>query len=206
VGSSSEADRKRALASLQGRDRIGKAAEAASVATGVGAGVAVSGSVASAFGASTLLGSSTLGSVLGGVFVAATPVGWALGSAVAGCALGYGISRLVRSGAKSDVTRDRLRRSIQEDIERERAAPSVQPDQLAAGIEELVSLLESAARINRISMTEGDQIVSLVRQNKLPLNHATRRVRAVIVSAHRAPSSAKNLTSTHAPTAAPTRR
>ena len=40
--------------------------------------------------------------MLGGVFVAATPVGWVLGSATLGGAALYGVSRLFKSGNVSD--------------------------------------------------------------------------------------------------------
>ena len=72
--------------------------------TAVGAtlGVAAAGTVAAAAGATTILGSTVLGSALGGIFVAATPVGWVLGSAVAAGATVYAVSRLIRNGGMSE--------------------------------------------------------------------------------------------------------
>ena len=83
-------------------DRIGTLGTIGVVATGAGAGALGATGVASAFGLSTLLGSTTLASLAGGVFVVSNPVGWALGTATAGAAAAYGISKLVSSGGKHD--------------------------------------------------------------------------------------------------------
>lgn len=73
-----------------------------------GAGGAVAAPIiAGLFGATELLGSTWLAGVLGGIFVATTPIGWVIGSAAVGGALAYGIAQLVRSGATSDTHRER---------------------------------------------------------------------------------------------------
>jgi hypothetical protein len=94
---------------LSGRDRVGIAGDVLITAGGLAAGAAAAGTVAATAGVSTIAGSTVLGSVLGGVFVAATPVGWVFGTAVVGGAIAYGVSRLVRSGAIQDERRRRLR-------------------------------------------------------------------------------------------------
>lgn len=81
-------------------DRIGTLGTLGVVATGAGAGALGATGLASAFGISTLLGSTTLASIAGGVFIVSNPVGWALGTATAGAAAAYGISKLVSSGGK----------------------------------------------------------------------------------------------------------
>ncbi|MCX7107643.1 MAG: hypothetical protein NTV66_08780 [Methylococcales bacterium] len=85
---------------LKGKDKIEISAEALSTIGGGAFGVAAAGTLASAAGASTLLGSTSLASVLGGVFVTTTPVGWVVGATVAAGAAGYGISKLFKSGNK----------------------------------------------------------------------------------------------------------
>ena len=92
----------KALEKLKGRDKVGVLGDVLGVGAGIASGVAASGGIAGAAGASTLLGSSALGSLAGGVFVAATPVGWVIGSAAAAGMLGYGISKVIRSGGKVD--------------------------------------------------------------------------------------------------------
>jgi len=81
-------------------DRVGTLGTLGVVATGAGAGALGATGLASVFGISTLLGSSTLASLAGGVFVVSNPVGWAFGTAAAGAAAAYGISKLVSSGGK----------------------------------------------------------------------------------------------------------
>ncbi|NMT62187.1 hypothetical protein [Marinobacter orientalis] len=85
------------------RDRIGILGELGATGLGGIAGAGVAGATASAAGVATIFGSSTFGSILGGIFVTTTPVGWVVGSVVVGGAVGYGISKLVSSGGKSDA-------------------------------------------------------------------------------------------------------
>ncbi|SFV56944.1 conserved hypothetical protein, membrane [hydrothermal vent metagenome] len=93
------------------KDRIGILGEVGIVGIGVVGGVAGAGTAAAAAGATTILGSAGLGSLLGGVFVAATPIGWVLGTAALGGATAFGISRLFRSGNISD---ERIKQNINE--------------------------------------------------------------------------------------------
>jgi len=83
-------------------DRVATLGTLGVVATGAGAGALGATGLASVFGISTLLGSSTLASLAGGVFVVSNPVGWAFGTAAAGAAAAYGISKLVSNGAKHE--------------------------------------------------------------------------------------------------------
>ena len=95
------------------RDRVGVLAELGVAGVGVATGVAVSGTIAAAAGAATFAGSATLGSIVSGVLVTTTPVGWVIGSAVAGGAMAYGLIRLVRGGAKCDALRNRTIRELE---------------------------------------------------------------------------------------------
>lgn len=95
-------------------DKIGLAGDLLSTGVGVGAGTALSGSIAAALGATTILGSSTLGGALGGIFLASTPVGWVVGAGLAGGALAYGATRLVRSGATADQDKKSLKARLAE--------------------------------------------------------------------------------------------
>ncbi len=97
-----------ALDKLKGRDRVGVMGEGAALLGGAGAGAALAGSAAGMAGATTLLGSTSLASLLGGVFVTTTPIGWVVGSAAVAGAAGYGIAKLIRSGSKQDQLRGEL--------------------------------------------------------------------------------------------------
>ena len=97
---------------LAGRDRIGVAGDVLVTTAGAAAGAAAAGTVAAAAGASTIAGSTILGSVLGGVFVAATPLGWVVGTVVVGGAAAYALSRIVHSGGIQDERRRRWRETL----------------------------------------------------------------------------------------------
>ena len=97
-------------------DRIGTLGTLGVVATGAGAGALGATGLASAFGISTLLGSTTLASVAGGIFIVSNPLGWALGTATAGAAAAYGISRLVNSGGKHDEKKQTAIKEIKNKI------------------------------------------------------------------------------------------
>jgi len=97
-----------AIDKLSGRDIVGKIGESLSSVVGGLAGLGLSGTIASYFGATTILGSSTLGGMLGGIFVTATPVGWVIGTSALLAISGYGISKMVHSGGKQDQFRSSL--------------------------------------------------------------------------------------------------
>jgi hypothetical protein len=82
---------------------------------GAGLGVAAAGTVAAAAGATTILGSTVLGSTLGGIFVAATPVGWILGIAAAAGASAFAVSRLIRNGATAEGKKAELLNKYREE-------------------------------------------------------------------------------------------
>ncbi|RZS57954.1 hypothetical protein [Sphaerotilus mobilis] len=100
--------RRRLLDKFKGPDRVASLSQAAGTVGGTAAGVVAAGTLASAAGASTLLGSSTLAGVLGGIFVTSTPIGWVLGAAAAGGALGLAVVKLARSGGRNEERRDNI--------------------------------------------------------------------------------------------------
>lgn len=100
------------------RDRIGILGELGVTGLGVTAGVALSGTVAAVAGAATIAGSTTLATLLGGVFVTTTPVGWVVGTAIAGGAVAYAAIQLVRSGAKCDTRRKMNISELEERIQK----------------------------------------------------------------------------------------
>lgn len=97
-------------------DRIGLLGELGVAATGTVAGVLGAGSVASFLGATTILGSSALAGLAGGILVVTTPVGWVLGTAAAGSAVAYSIAKLVKSGGVNDERKQQSIVGIKEKI------------------------------------------------------------------------------------------
>ena len=98
------------------RDRLGILGELGATGLGGAAGAGLAGAAATSAGVATIFGSSTLGSVLGGIFVTSTPVGWVAGSVALGGALGYGISKVVSGGGKSDAIKQMNIRELQDKI------------------------------------------------------------------------------------------
>ena len=167
------ADVERSLKALEGNDRVGTAGEVAGVAGGAAAGAAAAGAVAGALGGTTLLGSSTLASVLGGVFVATTPVGWVVGCAALGGAAAYVVVKAVRSSGRQDERRRRLSKAIKH---RRASAdtPGVTPITDAFARE-----LEVATKRGALSSADAERMKLLVSQGRLPVDVALQRLRLV---------------------------
>ncbi|BDT65954.1 hypothetical protein os1_01050 [Comamonadaceae bacterium OS-1] len=166
-----KADTLKAIASLQGKDKVGRAGELLGIASGAVAGTSLAGAVAGAAGATTLLGSGTLAGVLGGVFVTATPVGWVIGAAAAGAAAAYGITKLVRSGATQDHIRAGLTRRL-----KTLAGVSDSPDPLRGDLDVCIA---DALNAGNLDSTQAARILSLVDKGRLPIDVALERVRGL---------------------------
>jgi hypothetical protein len=113
---------------LGGRDKLGLVGDGLGVMGGAASGAAAAGTAASIAGATTILGSTTLGGLLGGIFVASTPIGWVIGTAAVGGAIGYGIVRLARSGGRQDERRQTARERILEQAHRRRVSGPPSPE------------------------------------------------------------------------------
>lgn len=166
-----DADTLKAIASLQGKDKVGRAGELLGVASGAVAGTSLAGAAAGAAGATTLLGSSTLAGVLGGVFVTATPLGWVIGGAAAGAAVAYGITKLVRSGATQDHIREGLRKRF-----KLQAGIPDSPDRLRGQLDASITQALGAGHFDDAQAT---RILSLVDKGRLPVDLALQRVQAL---------------------------
>lgn len=166
---------RRVLNKLRGRDRLGLAGETVTVAGSAAAGIAVAGTVASAAGATTLLGSTTLAGMLGGIFVTTTPVGWIVGSAVVAGAIGFGAVKLMRSGGKQDHLRAEVRGKLSARL----AALEQNSSNGDAG--ELGRLLHERVHSGAITPEAAKQVSSLVEQGRLSPDLAVQRIRALRV-------------------------
>lgn len=166
-----------AITKLQARDKVGLSAEVLSTAGGAAAGVAVAGTVASAAGAATLLGSTSLASLFGGVFVAATPFGWVIGSAVLAGAAGYGISRMVRSGSNQDRTRTEIIERLSKRLE------VLKEDSKArVSVIELGQLVAVCLATNLITEEQGRRMVDLVEKGVLKPELAIQRLKSLALA------------------------
>lgn len=168
---------KEAIRKLDGKDKVGVVGESLTTAVGAVAGLGAAGSLASAAGATTLLGSSSLASALGGVFVTATPVGWVVGSAVVAGAAGYGIAKLVRSGSQQDRVREDLIKRLKQRLE------AMNQDQgKDSALNELRELLPSVMEKGLISEIQAEKMIKLIEEGKLDASSALNRIKILDAS------------------------
>lgn len=170
-----ETDIENAIQKLKGKDAIGRAGEIVGTAGGVAAGASAAGAIAGAVGASTFLGSTTLGGLVGGVLVTATPIGWILGSAVVGGAAAYGIAKLIRSGARQDEIRDGLGKRLKlrlNALRGDRSAEVLSPI--------LNERLDAAVQHGLLERDRADRMLSLVKKGALGADVALERVRRLL--------------------------
>lgn len=163
------------------RDRIGILGELGATGLGSVAGMGVAGATASAAGAATLFGSSTLASVLGGVFVTTTPVGWVVGSIALGGTVGYGISKLVSSGGKSDAIKNMNIRELKEKIvklKNQSQYASKPNDKMSKIIEGIQLLIKN----NKISQEESTGLLTGIEKGSITIDFAFNTIQEILES------------------------
>lgn len=140
---------------------------------GAGLGAAAAGTVASAAGV------TTVASLFGYSFVAATPVGWIVGVAAAGGGLAYGISRLIRNGGMSEGRKRELLQVYQDQLRtveaKERAAhiTSIDRTQFIMSLREIIDK-------EAISTKKAFHLIEAVESGKMPVSEAYKLVSAIL--------------------------
>ena len=164
---------------LNSRDKVGLMGEGIATAAGATAGLAGSTAIASTAGATStvFLGSSTLGGLLG-IGTVVTPIGWVIGSAVAGTALAYGVSQLIRSGGRHDRIREEIKQDIETEIER-RSEMEISPQQ----IQILESILEKASEMGRVNDDTKQRLLNAVKNGDM--NFRAAKIRALLLIANK---------------------
>lgn len=138
---------------------------------GTAAGIAASGTIACAFGASTLLGSTTLAALLGGIFVTTTPVGWIVGSAVAAGTLAFGTGWLIKSGTRSDTIREMNMNELKNrlhQLQGESDRTQVTDDKMR----KLIEALQLLVRNDHMLPDKSNEIILSVKQGHMPYEYA----------------------------------
>jgi len=174
-----EADIKQAIKKLRGKDKLGVTGETLGVAGSAAAGAAAAGSIASALGVTTLLGSSSLASVLGGIFVTATPVGWVIGSAALAGATGYGIVKLVRSGSNQDLVRKELIERLTARLEALRNSKVSNSNDPLIQINQLMALLMMNGSLTEDSAT---RMIQLIEDGNLAKKTCLERIKSMALA------------------------
>src|SRR6476646_3969142 len=110
-------------------DKLGILGDVGIVAVGTGLGALGAGAVATAAGATAIPVLTTVGAWAGITLVGATPIGWVIGTAAAGGAAAYGISRLVKGSGYTEGKKQAMLiqfKEWQKEIEVKEQASSVQ--------------------------------------------------------------------------------
>lgn len=159
---------------LESKDKVGVVGEILATA-GVGvAGAVGAPAIASAAGATTLLGSTTLASTLGGVFVTTTPVGWVVGAAIVAGAAGYGIAKMVRSGADQDHVRQEVIKKLQVRLD------GMQSSETNIALERLYILLPELIEKGLITEEQAERTVGFIEKGSLSADIALKRLSSLI--------------------------
>lgn len=161
-------------------DRIGLLGEMGVTGVGALAGIGLGTAAAGAVGASTILGSSTLGSLLGGVFVATTPIGWIIGGAAVTGGLAYGLTKFIRSGMLADSEKERniqvLEGKVKDLEQSEKDSDDVNQQMI-----ELFSLLQDAVSLG-FEQTKSNKLIEQVLKQKITVVKARNLVQGYIYS------------------------
>lgn len=161
------------------RDRIGILGELGATGLGGVAGAVIAGTVAAAAGATTLFGSSTLASMLGGILVTTTPVGWVVGGAVLGGAIGYGIAKLVRSGGECDAIRIMNMRELEVRIREKRKQAQLatkQEDKMIKIIEGIQLLVKN----QKINQEDSIDLLAGIEKGNITVDYAFQTIQELI--------------------------
>lgn len=148
---------------------------------GVGLGAAAAGTVAAVAGATAIPAITTAASWLGMTAVAATPVGWVVGVAVAGGALAYGVSRLIRDGGMSEGRKRELlqvyKERLQEAKRREQSQEVAAPDR-----NQFIASLREVIDKDALSPKKAFELIDAVERGAMPLSQAYALVAGLLQS------------------------
>lgn len=152
-------------------DRVRILGDLGITSVGIGLGVAAAGTVATIAGVTSIPVITTAASWLGVTAVAATPVGWVIGVAVAGGALAYGVSRLVRDGSLSEGRKRELLQVYKERLEevkrREQAQEVAPPDR-----NRFITSLREMIEKDVLTPKKAFQLIDAVERGAMPLSQA----------------------------------
>lgn len=152
-------------------DRVRILGDLGITSVGIGLGAAAAGTVATIAGATSIPVVSAAASWLGITAVAATPVGWVIGAALAGGALAYGVSRLIRDGGMSEGRKRELlqvyKERLQEVKRREQAKEIAAPDR-----NRFITSLREMIEKDAITPKKAFHLIDAVERGAMPLSQA----------------------------------
>ncbi len=152
-------------------DRVRILGDLGITSVGLGLGAAAAGTLATITGATAIPAVTTAASWLGITAVAATPVGWVVGVSLAGGAVAYGISRLIRDGGMSEGRKRELLQVYRErllEIQHREQAQQIDTADRNRFIASLRELIEKDA----ISPQKAFRLIDAVERGVMPLSEA----------------------------------
>ncbi len=152
-------------------DKVRIAGDIGVTVGGAALGTLAAGSLASAAGATAIPFVISAASVFGIAAVASTPVGWVIGATVAGGSLAYGISRLIKNGARVEGQLSEIGASKrhQEHLDqKEMNAKNLTTAEIDAFQELLVEVVDK----NGITQEFADQVNFLVNHGDMSIQEA----------------------------------
>ena len=163
-------------------DKLGILADIGIGVVGAGAGAGAAGTVAAAAGATAIPIVTTVGSWLGLSLLGATPVGWVVGTAAAGGAIAYGVSRLTRGGGYNEAKQAEILKQLKEQLRevetKERASKLGESDKT-----KFIVSLKEPVRLNLISPKEAQDLMRAVETGQIPIKEAINMVKAIVEAA-----------------------
>ena len=146
---------------------------------GVGLGAAAAGTVAALAGATSIPVVTTAASWLGVAAVAATPLGWTIGVALAGGAAAYGVSRLIRDGGLSEGRKRELLQLYRERLEELKRREQVE-EIGASDRNRFIASLRELIEKDVITPKKAFQLIDAVERGAMPLAQAYSLVAALL--------------------------
>jgi len=160
-------------------DKIRILGDAGITIVGMGLGAAAAGTLASAAGATSIWGLTTVAGWLGVTTVAATPVGWVIGTAAAGGAAAYFISRMIHGGGLSEGRKKELleeyKKSLSIIAAKENTGQITDTDRTNF----IISIREIIDK-NVVSPDEALKLIEEVEKGHIPLSQAFELIKSLL--------------------------
>jgi hypothetical protein len=161
------------------KDRVRILGDIGITSVGAGLGAAAASTVAGIVGATSIPVVTTAASWLGITALAATPVGWIIGTAAAAGGIAYGVSRLIHNGGLSEGRKNELltvyQERLREVLSREQAN-AINSDDRSQFISSLREVIEKEA----ISPQKAFQLIDSVERGLIPLSKAYELISAIL--------------------------
>jgi hypothetical protein len=138
---------------------------------GAGLGAAAAGTLASVAGVTSVLGLTTVASWLGVTAVAATPIGWIIGSAAAAGAAAYGVSRIIHGGGLSEGRRLELLQKFREEANNMESKERLESI-TAVDRTQFILFMREPIDKNLISPDKAKKLIKFVEEGRIPLSQA----------------------------------